>query len=144
VKLKGMMLDDDKKRWKRIAAGMGKSEAGTKKRAKELNLTTWVPPEVWNQNRYCNFICESSSGLSVPFQPPFSEWHRRADETVMGAATKARSRAYRINMIFLTFLGAVQATMLSGDIILHVGRSVPCRGRIYEEYEERVAHAAPE
>jgi hypothetical protein len=37
-KLKGLILEDDKKRWKRIAEGMGTSEAGTRKRAKELNL----------------------------------------------------------------------------------------------------------
>jgi hypothetical protein len=38
LKLKGLIMEDDKKRGKRIAAGMGKSEAGAKKRAKELNL----------------------------------------------------------------------------------------------------------
>jgi hypothetical protein len=38
LKLKGLILEYDKKRWKKIAAEMGKSEAGTKKRAKDLNL----------------------------------------------------------------------------------------------------------
>jgi hypothetical protein len=38
LKLQRLILEDDRKRWRRIAEGMGKSEAGTKKRAKELHL----------------------------------------------------------------------------------------------------------
>lgn len=38
LKLTAIILEDEKQRWKRISAAMGKSQAGCKKQAKALNL----------------------------------------------------------------------------------------------------------
>jgi hypothetical protein len=38
LKLRGIILEDDKQRWKRISMAMGKSQGGCKKQARALNL----------------------------------------------------------------------------------------------------------